>query len=80
MPTVDEDSHRGTVADVLSTTKWMDCHDVAEKLPAAWTPDSASSVLSDNHRAGYVHRQRAEGSSDSDTTYEYKLKENVRIV
>ena len=78
MPTVSEDSHRGAVASVLATDEWMDCHDVAAALSSAWTPDNASSVLSDNHRAGYVHRQEAD-TPRKDVTYEYKLKERVRV-
>ena len=74
-PTLTTDTHRGNVANILSKHTWMDCHDVAQAL--SWSPDSASSVLSDNHRAGYVERRETNNPNGPD--YEYRLKENVRI-
>ena len=70
------DSHRGRVAQALSGNGWMDCYDVAAETNLG--PNGASSVLSDNRRAGYMRRQ--ESDEDSGPQYEYKLKESVEIV
>ena len=75
MPTVQADSHRGKVCQALSTYDWMDCHEVANAI--GYRADSASSVLSDVHRAGYVERRDAEKEKSVD--YEYQLKTNVSV-
>lgn len=80
MPTVTKDSHRGAVVNVFSTHEWMDCHDVARELSTGWTADGTSSVLSDtNHnRPACIDRREADTPKEN-VTYEYKLKQDVRI-
>ncbi len=75
-PPVKRDSHRGRVVSVLSTTDWMDCHEIAAELN--WSVSSASSVLSDIYRPGYVER-REKDREFGDETYEYRLDETVRL-
>lgn len=73
-PTVQADSHRGKVVQALSEHDWMDCYKVANEL--SWSVDSASSVLSDVYRAGYVERR---GVDRGRVDYEYRLKNNIRL-
>lgn len=73
MPTISSDSHRGNVCRALSTSRWLNCHQVADAI--GYSPEGASSVLSDVHRAGYVKRRDA--AENADVEFEYQLKTNV---
>ncbi|WP_267640631.1 hypothetical protein [Haloarchaeobius amylolyticus] len=75
MPTVRADSHRGRVCGALATDDWMDCHDVASLTE--YSAESASSMLADVNRAGYVERKRV--GQDYGVEFEYRLKETVRV-
>lgn len=75
MPTVQADSHRGKVCRALKTDDWMNCYDIADSI--GYTVNSASKVLGDVRRAGYVERRDAEKREN--VKYEYKLKTNVSI-
>jgi hypothetical protein len=74
-PTLTTDTHRGKVADALAKDVWMNCHDVAQILD--WSADSASKVLSDNHRAENINRRKT--NNPDDPPYEYQLKDTIRI-
>ena len=77
MPELSTDTHRGKVCSALSTVEWMDAHEVAADL--SWSRDSASTMLSDVHRAGYVHRRDIDDNRANGADYEYQLKENIRF-
>ena len=53
----------------------MNCYDIADSI--GYTVNSASKVLGDVRRAGYVERRDAEKREN--VKYEYKLKTNVSI-
>ncbi|MCT9097720.1 hypothetical protein [Haloarchaeobius sp. HME9146] len=75
MPTVRADSHRGRVCGALTTDDWKDCHDVARETE--YSAESASSMLADVNRAGYVERKRV--GENYGVEFEYRLKETVRV-
>ncbi|WP_435348648.1 uracil-DNA glycosylase family protein [Haloarchaeobius sp. HRN-SO-5] len=72
---VRSDSHRGSVCEALSTTRWMDCRDVADAI--GYSTSGASSVLSDLYRADYVNRRQRE--THGTVEYEYRLKSGVEV-
>ncbi|WP_439027337.1 hypothetical protein [Haloarchaeobius sp. DT45] len=75
MPTVRADSHRGRVCGALTTEEWMDCHDVANRTD--YSAESASSMLADVNRAGYVVRKRV--GENYGVEFEYRLKRDVQV-
>jgi|AntDeeMetagen681_2_1112603.scaffolds.fasta_scaffold10207_3 hypothetical protein len=70
MTTVESDSHRGEACKAVSTTSWIDCHDLTDEIECS--ADGALSVLSDLWKADLVHRQSVADAVDVD--YEYRPK------